>query len=70
VSTTSDDFDVLVLGGGIAGVSVLAQVAPHARAALVEAEPALAYHTTGRSAAMYAPGYGGPAVEPLTAGPP
>ncbi|MDX9997815.1 MAG: FAD-binding oxidoreductase [Phenylobacterium sp.] len=67
MSTTSDDFDVLVLGGGIAGVSVLAQVAPHARVALVEAEPALTYHTTGRSAAMYAPGYGGPAVEPLTA---
>lgn len=61
------DFDVLVLGGGIAGVSVLAQIAPYRKTALLEAEPALAYHTTGRSAAMYAPGYGGPAVQPLTA---
>ena len=61
------DFDVLVLGGGIAGVSVLAQIAPHLRAGLLEAEPALAYHTTGRSAAMYAPGYGGSVVQPLTA---
>lgn len=67
VKSRPTDFDVLVLGGGIAGVSVLAQISPHLKAGLLEAEPALAYHTTGRSAAMYAPGYGGPAVQPLTA---
>lgn len=59
--------DVLVAGGGIAGVSVAYEIAAHATVLLVEAEPALATHTTGRSAAIYAPSYGGPAVRALTA---
>jgi D-arginine dehydrogenase len=59
--------DVLVVGGGMAGVSVAYELAAHAHVLLVEAEPALAAHTTGRSAAIYAPSYGGPAVRALTA---
>ena len=61
------DFDVVVLGGGIAGAALAAQLAGGQRVALVEREPQLGYHTTGRSAAMYIPSYGGPAVQPLTA---
>lgn len=60
-------FDVVVLGGGIAGAGLAAQLAGELRVALVEQEPQLGYHTTGRSAAMYIPSYAGPAVWPLTA---
>lgn len=58
--------DVLVIGGGIAGVSVASELATHANVVLAEAEPELARHTTGRSAAIYAPSYGGPVVRELT----
>ncbi|MGH3879481.1 MAG: NAD(P)/FAD-dependent oxidoreductase [Actinophytocola sp.] len=59
--------DVLVVGGGMAGVSIAYELAAHANVLLVEAEPALATHTTGRSAAIYAPTYGGPTVRRPTA---
>jgi D-arginine dehydrogenase len=58
--------DVLVIGGGIAGVSIAYELAADARVLLVEAEPELARHTTGRSAAIYAPSYGGPVVREYT----
>src|SRR5262245_41992773 len=58
--------DVLVIGGGIAGVSVAYEIAADASVTLLEAEPELARHTTGRSAAIYAPSYGGPIVRRLT----
>ena len=59
--------DVLVIGGGMAGISIAYELAAHARVVLVEAEPALAVHTTGRSAAIFAPSYGGPVIRTLTA---
>ena len=52
------DADILVIGGGIAGISAAARLAPHGHVVLVEAEPALAYHASGRSAALYEPQYG------------
>jgi D-arginine dehydrogenase len=57
----------VVIGGGIAGVSVAAELARRgADVVLVEAEAELAHHTTGRSAAMYLPTYGTPLVRALT----
>lgn len=57
----------VVVGGGIAGVSVAAELARRgAEVVLVEAEAELAHHTTGRSAAMYLPTYGTPLVRALT----
>jgi D-arginine dehydrogenase len=50
--------DFVVIGGGIAGVSAAAHLAPLGTVILLEAERALAYHTTGRSAAMYVANYG------------
>lgn len=58
--------DVVVIGGGIAGVSVAAELAPRARVLLLEREPHLALHTTGRSAAQYLENYEGPLVRRLT----
>ncbi|MEA1902986.1 MAG: FAD-binding oxidoreductase [Actinomycetota bacterium] len=50
--------DFVVIGGGIAGVAAAAHLAPHGSVTLVEAETALAYHTTGRSAALFLVNYG------------
>ena len=58
--------DAVVIGGGIAGVSIAYELAAHGSVLLVEAEQTLAVHTTGRSAAIYAPSYGAPVVRALT----
>jgi len=50
----------------MAGASVAAELAPHARVVLLEAEERPGYHATGRSAAFWAESYGGPLVQPLT----
>jgi D-arginine dehydrogenase len=57
--------DVVVIGGGIAGVSIAYELAAHRRVTLLEAETSLATHSTGRSAAMYVPGHGVPLVRSL-----
>ncbi len=59
--------DVAVVGAGIAGVSVAYELAAACSVVLLEQERLPAYHTTGRSAAMFLESYGGPAVRPLTA---
>ncbi len=60
------DADFLIIGGGIAGVSAAARLAPFGRVVLVEAETALAHHASGRSAALYEPRYGLPPVVGLS----
>lgn len=58
--------DIAIVGAGIAGASLAAEVAPHARVLILEAEERPGYHSTGRSAAFWSETYGGPAVQPLT----
>ncbi|MEM8707309.1 MAG: FAD-binding oxidoreductase [Actinomycetota bacterium] len=59
--------DVVVIGGGIAGISAAARLAEQGAAVvLVEAEETLAFHTTGRSAAQYLENYGNDEVRKLT----
>ena len=65
--------DHLIVGGGVAGVSLAAHLAERERAAderavvlLLEAEPILAHHTSGRSAQQLIPSYGPDAVRELT----
>ncbi len=50
--------DVVVIGGGIAGVSAGCFLAEEHEVVLVEAEATLAHHTTGRSAAVFTESYG------------
>src|SRR6266851_1275257 len=59
-------FDVLVIGAGIAGATAAAHLAVDHRVALIEAEEAPAYHTTGRSAAIWIQNYGPPEVQTLS----
>ena len=59
-------FDFAVVGAGMAGASIAAELAGHARVLLLEAENAPGYHTTGRSAAFWEECYGGPEIVPLT----
>lgn len=59
-------YDAIVIGGGMAGASIGYELAADRRVLLVEMEPTLAYHTTGRSAAMFLESYGGPAIRALT----
>jgi D-arginine dehydrogenase len=62
----TQDFDIIVVGAGMAGSTAAAHLAPHKRVALVEAEEAPGYHTTGRSAAIWMVNYGPPDVRVLT----
>jgi D-arginine dehydrogenase len=58
--------EILVVGAGIAGASLAAEVAARRRTLLVEAEEQPGYHSTGRSAAFWHEGYGGALVAPLS----
>lgn len=58
--------DFLIIGGGIAGVSAAASLAPLGSVTLLEGETSLAYHASGRSAAMYEPYYGAAPVVALS----
>ena len=59
--------DVVVIGGGIAGVSAAAFIAASgASVTLLERENALSAHTTGRSAALYLSNYGHEQTRRLT----
>lgn len=59
--------DFLIIGGGIAGVSAAAHLAPHGRTILLEAETAFGYHSSGRSATYYHFGIGKAVVRGMTA---
>lgn len=59
--------DVVVIGGGIAGLSVAARMAAHARVVVLEAESAPGYHASGRSVAFAHYGLGETVVRTLTA---
>lgn len=58
--------DIAIVGAGMAGASLAAELAPHASVLLLEAEDRPGYHATGRSAAFWSETYGGPLVQPLT----
>lgn len=57
---------IVVVGGGMAGVSLGSELALDHHVVLLEAERSLAVHSTGRSAALFLGGYGPPPVRELT----
>lgn len=58
---------VLVIGGGIAGLSVAARLAPQVRVVVLEGESEPGYHASGRSVAFAHYGLGNEPVRTLTA---
>ena len=60
------DVDVAIIGAGIAGSTAAAALAADHRVALIEAEEAAGYHSTGRSAAVWILNYGPPDVRTLS----
>lgn len=60
-------FDVAIIGGGIAGLSLAYFLSPHRSIVMLERETALGYHSTGRSAAEFVLRYNAPEVCTLAA---
>ena len=60
------EYDFIVVGAGMAGASIAYELAANARVCVIEREAQPGYHATGRSAALFAPSYGGRAVRALT----
>ncbi|WP_037308685.1 NAD(P)/FAD-dependent oxidoreductase [Ruegeria halocynthiae] len=58
--------DFLVIGGGIAGLSAGARLSRHGTVTVLEAEDALGFHASGRSAALFEGSYGPHAVVALS----
>jgi D-arginine dehydrogenase len=61
-------FDFIVVGAGMAGASAAYELAAEGSVLLLEREDQPGYHTTGRSAALYAETYGNETVRALTTG--
>jgi D-arginine dehydrogenase len=59
-------YDIAIVGAGMAGASLAAELAGHGDIAVLEAEATAGYHATGRSAAFWTESYGGPGIQPLT----
>jgi D-arginine dehydrogenase len=59
--------DMVVIGGGIAGLSLAARLAQHGRVVVLEGESALGIHASGRSVAVANFGLGEVRVRTLTA---
>ena len=59
-------YHVAIVGAGMAGASLAAEIAGEASVLILEAEDQPGYHSTGRSAAFWSESYGGPLIQPLT----
>ena len=63
---TDTIYDFAIIGAGMAGASLAAELGPYGKVLVLEAEDAPGYHSTGRSAAFWEECYGGPGIVPLT----
>ncbi|AXC48937.1 FAD-binding oxidoreductase [Paracoccus suum] len=59
------DRDIIVIGGGMAGISLAARLAETARVTVLETESRPGHHSTGRSAAIFILNYGGAVLRRL-----
>jgi D-arginine dehydrogenase len=62
-----EQFDVVVIGAGMAGASLAWALAPRRRVLVLERESQPGYHSTGRSAATLHSSYGNRTIRALTA---
>ncbi|MGN6516222.1 MAG: NAD(P)/FAD-dependent oxidoreductase [Rhizomicrobium sp.] len=62
----TNEFDIVVVGAGIAGASVASELARTHRVAILEREEFPGYHSTGRSAALFSEIYGNGVVRALS----
>lgn len=62
-----EEFDVVIIGAGMAGASLAWTLAPRRRVLLLEQESQPGYHSTGRSAATLHRSYGNSTIRALTA---
>jgi len=60
------NYDVAIIGAGMAGASIACEIADQCSVIMLEAEDQPGYHSTGRSAAFWTESYGGPQIQPLT----
>ena len=60
-------YNIAIVGAGMAGASLAAEIGSSADTILLEAEDTPGFHSTGRSAAFWEECYGGPEIVPLTA---
>ena len=58
--------DVVVIGAGVGGLSAAAGISQSAEVLVLERESQPGYHSSGRSAAYFAPAYGNEVVQLLT----
>src|SRR4029453_2429667 len=58
-----ETYDIVIVGGGIAGASLGARLVSHARVTIIEAEDLCGRHATGRSAAFWQASLGGDTPE-------
>src|SRR5213075_2770385 len=58
-----ETYDIVVVGGGIAGASLAARLVPEAKLLIIEAEDLCGRHATGRSAAFWQASLGGDTPE-------
>ncbi|MBE7637781.1 FAD-dependent oxidoreductase [Sneathiella sp. P13V-1] len=59
--------DVIVIGGGMAGISAAAEIALDAKVIVLEAEKTIGYHASGRTAAIFIRNYGNDTLRALNA---
>lgn len=62
----STDYDVVVIGAGMAGASIAAHLAQTAKVCVVEMEDQPGFHSTGRSAAIFSQSYGNAVIRALS----
>ncbi|MGQ0483770.1 MAG: NAD(P)/FAD-dependent oxidoreductase [Hyphomicrobiales bacterium] len=62
----AQDFELIVIGAGIAGAAVAAHLAETRKVLIVDMEERPGFHSTGRSAAAFEPNYGPAPIRALT----
>ena len=59
-------FDVVIIGSGIAGISVGSELSKEVSVCILEKENVTSFHSTGRSFAFYLESYGSEIIRKLT----